>query len=249
METTNNKIFTKTFFAAPGECNAERELPVWHLADKIIETATLHANSWGVGYKRLIQDNHAWVLSRMAIEMTRYPKINEHYSLSTWIESYNRHFSERNFEITDSEGNPIGYARTIWVVIDLSTRESQDISALQYIRENVSDKICPIDKLSKISAIAHDKESCYTFQYSDIDFNRHVNSVRYICLLMNQWPLSVYDQKTVRRFEIFFQKEGYAGDCVTIGFDDAGDDCRLEITRGDDCLCKARIVFAERAEK
>ena len=48
METTNNKIFTKTFFAAPGECNAERELPVWHLADRIIETATLHANSWGV---------------------------------------------------------------------------------------------------------------------------------------------------------------------------------------------------------
>ena len=94
-----------------------------------------------------------WCLKRS--KTTRKPegqdtrKTVQHYSLSTWIESYNRHFSERNFEITDSEGNPIGYARTIWVVIDLSTRESQDISALQYIRENVSDKICPIDKLSK----------------------------------------------------------------------------------------------------
>lgn len=240
------KSFSKTYLTVPGECNGEKELPVWQIADKIIEVATLHANSWGVGYKRLIVDNHAWVLSRVAIEMSRYPKVNESYTLTTWIEDYNRHFSERNVEITDSEGSVIGYARTIWVVINLTTRESQDISALEYIRENALDKQCPIDKMTRIRQVEHVRESRYTFQYSDIDFNRHVNSVRYICLLMNQWTIDRYDSHSVRRFEISYLKEAHAGEEVTIGIDDTTDDCLLEILHGQECLCRARILFEER---
>ena len=248
MEPTNNdkRKFTKTYFLTPGDCNGEQELPIWEIADKIIDVATMHANSWGVGYARLIVDNHAWVLSRVAIEMFRYPKVNEEYSMTTWIEDYNRHFSERNVEITDSTGEVIGYARTVWVVINLSTRESQDISALSYIRENTLDKPCPIEKAVRFKRVEHTRENRYTFQYTDIDFNRHANSVRTICLLMNQWPIGHYDRYRIRRFEIAYMKEGLAGSEVTVGIDDSTSDCRLEILHGNDCLCRARILFEER---
>lgn len=245
-QANNSKSYTKTYLLTPGECNGEQELPIWLLANNIIETATLHANSWGVGYAKLIADNQAWVLSRVAIEMKRYPKVNETYSLTTWIEDYNRHFSERNVEIADKDGNIIGYARTIWVVINLNTRESCDISALQYIRENALDKCCPIEKQSKIKQVEHLRETAHTFQYSDIDFNRHVNSVRYICLLMNQWTLEHYDKYAVERFEISYLKEGRAGENVIIGIDDSSRDSKLEICRDTDCLCKARILFKQK---
>ena len=49
-------------------------MPVWLLTERIIDVATEHANSWEVGYARLIIDNQAWVLSRVAIEMKRWPK-------------------------------------------------------------------------------------------------------------------------------------------------------------------------------
>lgn len=126
--TTDSKIYSKSWLLTPGECNCEKEMPVWLMTERIIDVATEHANSWGVGYARLILDNQAWVLSRVAIEMKRWPKVNETYTLSTWVEDYNRHFSERNIEVTDTDGNVIGHARTVWVVIDLTTRQSCDIS-------------------------------------------------------------------------------------------------------------------------
>lgn len=117
--TTDSKIYSKSWLLTPGECNCEKEMSVWLMTERIIDVATEHANSWGVGYARLILDNQAWVLSRVAIEMKRWPKVNETYTLSTWVEDYNRHFSERNIEVTDTDGNVIGHARTVWVVIDL----------------------------------------------------------------------------------------------------------------------------------
>ena len=101
---TDNRYFSRNYFLTPGECNAQSEMPLWLLVEQIIEVGTLHANSWGVGYARLIEQNRGWVLSRLAVEMKRYPSVNEHYTLTTWVESYNRRFSERLVEITDENG-------------------------------------------------------------------------------------------------------------------------------------------------
>ena len=243
----NNKIFSRRFYLLPGECNSEQEMPLWLLANRIIEIATLHANSLGIGYKRLSCDNRAWVLSRMAIEMKRYPKVGEYYSLSTWIESFNRHFSERNIEIADEQGNPIGYARTIWSVIDSTERTSCDISALGTMADSISEKECPIERQSRIKDIKRLKEYRYTFRYSDIDFNRHVNTLRYICVILNMFPLEFYDSHFIGRFEITFMKETYIDTEVSVWLDDSDPkDCKAEITDGTTPLCRARLIFTTR---
>ena len=144
----NLKEYKQSFYLSAGECNPQAEMPLTLLMNRIIEVATNHANSWGVGYARLIEDGQGWVLSRVTIEMERYPRVDEWYSLTTWIEDYNRHFSQRNMEIADNDGNVIGYARTIWVVINLNTRESVDISKLSYIAANVTEHPCPIEPQS-----------------------------------------------------------------------------------------------------
>ena len=84
----------------------------------------MHANLLDVGYARLVEDGLTWVLSRLSIEMYRYPGINESYSLSTWIEGFNRHFSERNFELTAESGEVLGHCRSVWVPINIRRRES-----------------------------------------------------------------------------------------------------------------------------
>ena len=174
------KEFSKTYYLAAGECNPQGELPLTLLMTRIIEVATLHANSWGVGYERLIRDNQVWVLSRVAIEMIEYPKVNTNYKLTTWIEDYNRHFSQRNMRLDDENGKPLGYVRTIWMVIDMNTRASVDIEKLGYIRDNVSDIPCPIEPQSRLRPIEQGHAVDYTFGYMDCDFNRHVNTVRYL---------------------------------------------------------------------
>ncbi len=176
---SNLKEFRQEFFLTAAECNPEKEMPLSLVMTRIIEMATLHANAWGVGYAKMIESNQGWVLSRVTVEMTRYPKVNEPYSFTTWIESYNRHFSQRNMEIRDHNDEVIGYVRTIWMVIDFATRESVDISKLSYISENISGRECPIAPQGRLKTVEPSRTAAYTFGYMDCDINRHVNTVKY----------------------------------------------------------------------
>lgn len=246
----NKKEFYKDYYLAAGECNPQGEMPLTLLMTRIIELATLHANSWGVGYARLIQDNHVWVLSRVTIEVSRFPRVNENYRLTTWIEDYNRHFSQRNMRLDDADGHPLGYVRTIWMVIDLTSRASVDISQLAYIRENVSDQPCPIEPISRLRPIQEGHALDYTFGYMDCDFNRHVNTVRYLSHLMNLFDMDCYDHYFIHRMEIAFIKETHYGETCQLIIDDSDPlDSRMTITDGDgNDHVRARFLWQERQE-
>lgn len=238
------KEYTESFFLAPGECDAERRLPLSLLTMRLIQVATYHANSWGIGYADLVKDNQTWVLSRVTIEMKRYPIVNETYSLTTWIENFNRHYSERNFAICDSLGDEIGYARTVWVIMDINTRTGADMSKFECIAQNISSRVCPISPQSKIRLNSdNQRHGTYRFKYSDIDFNRHVNSCRYIDLLMNQWNLEFHDMHVIKRFEIAYMREVKFDESVAIGIDETSLDCKCEMSQNGTVFCKSRIVF------
>ncbi len=242
------KEFTNSYFLSAAECNPQGEMPIQLLMERIIEIATLHANSWGVGYASLIQDNQVWVLSRATIEMQRYPRVNEDYSLVTWIEDYNRYFSQRNMEIRNQEGRTIGFARTIWMVINFSTRESMDISKLNYISQNVTQRPCPIAPQGRLKTISvPSRFTPYTFRYTECDLNRHVNTTRYLELLINQFTLDFHDVNFISRIEMAFIKETTYGEDVIVNIDDSNPlDCFMSIDSGTTSHCRAHIVFAPR---
>lgn len=214
-----DKVFTANYFLTPGECNPQQRMPLTLLISRLIEVATLHANQVGIGYAFLTKEHQTWVLSRVAVEMKRYPGVNENYSISTWISSISRLFSERDFEICGENGEVIGHARTVWAVIDTRSRLVGDISRISWIKELIPDKECPVDKPSRPRAVSLPeagtelpegfREAKYRFQYTDIDFNRHVNSSRYIELLLNQWSLAYHDANRLTRFEIAYIHEAH----------------------------------------
>ena len=247
MCSNDKKQFYKDYYLAAGECNPQGEMPLTLLMTRIIEVATFHANSWGVGYARLIQDNQVWVLSRVTIEMTSYPKVNTNYRLTTWIEDYNRHFSQRNMRLDDGDGNTLGYVRTIWMVIDLATRRSADIEQLAYIGENVSSRPCPIAPLGKLRPVTEGRVVEHTFGYAECDFNRHVNTVRYLELFINQFEMSYFDNHFIHRMEVAFNKETRYGERAQIrSCEEAADVTRMSVVVGDEEHVRARFAFSQR---
>ena len=247
--TDDKKQFSQRFYLAAGECNPEGELPLTLLVSRMIEVATGHANAWGVGYRRLIEDNQGWVLSRVTVELSRYPRVDEHYRLTTWVEDYNRHFSQRNMELTDDEGNTLGYIRTIWMVINFKTRESVDISKLSYIAEHVSDKPCPSEPQRRQRPFEPEKETSHTFGYADCDSNRHVNTLRYLDLIMNQFPLEWHDSHRVSRLELAFVSETLYGDTVQVITGGEPLDRRVDIAVDNQPHVRSRLVFVSREIK
>ena len=247
MCSDDKKQFSYTYYLAAGECNPQGEMPLTLLMARIIEVATWHANSWGAGYARLIQDNQVWVLSRVTIEVTAMPRVNENYTLTTWIEDYNRHFSQRNMRLDDAQGKPLGYVRTIWMVIDMGTRASVDISQLGYISDKVSDLPCPIEPISRLRPIEKGHSVDYTFGYMDCDFNRHVNTVRYLAHLMNLFDMDCYDNYFISRMEIAFIKETRYGETAQFIIDDSDpNDSRMSVTIDGADHVRARFLWKER---
>ena len=213
----NVKIFTRKYFLTAGECNAEGYMPLTLLTARIIECATCHANSLGIGYADLIKLDLAWVLSRISIEINSLPKINDTYILNTWIESTNRLFSERCFTLISPDGQIFANARTTWAAISISTRRAANPSVLGDVMFPTDALACPVQPAKRTPELPVNADEClYTFRYCDLDFNRHVNTVRYIDLILDCWDLDWYDSHCIARFDIAFHQECHFGETITV---------------------------------
>ncbi len=237
---------TKTLTAAA--CNAQMELPLQSLVREIIDAATDHANALGFGYDRLLADGNAWVLSRLCVEMQRFPAVGDTYTLTTWIEATNRHFSTRNFEITDSNGTTLGHSRTVWAGIDIKTRRSVDLTGLQSLVDMSLDRQCPVAPPARLRFASRNPiVTPYTVQVSDIDSNRHLTTARYVELAVNCLSLDDYDRCFPGRFDISFMKECRFGEALDIShsLDGSTLDVAIANSAGETC-CDARIILTER---
>ena len=78
--------------------------------------------------------------------------------------------------------------------------------------------------------------------YSDIDFNRHVNTLRYVDLLFDAMPLEIIEKNKGMRLDIHFIAEAVYGDTLTVGYTTEENVWQFEISaNGDKVLCRARI--------
>lgn len=213
----------KTYFLSASDANAEGRLSFSTLTTNIIDIATDHANSLGIGNPSMEDINAGWILSRITIDMDKMPVVNSHYILKTWIEDFNRHYSARCFKISSPDGETYGYCRTIWLVIDAATHKNLGLSHFNLDPELISGDVAPIEKQEKHFPIYMDEPAAakgikathspyfYTFRYCDLDFYRHVNTVRYVVLLLNQFTLREHDETRVRRMELSFLHEACYG--------------------------------------
>ncbi len=226
-----NLEHTETYFLSAGDTDAERELSLTLLMSKIIEISTTHANNMEIGNPFMPNDHCGWVLSRVSIEMKKCPIVDSTYRLTTWVEEWNRHYSVRAFCVSDASGNPLGYARTIWMVLDTVTHANAGLDSLPFRKEYLCKRECPIPRQTKHLqmklaeeltptdrrvVVADPDPARYTFLYCDLDAYRHVNTVRYVTLLMNQFTLAQHDASRVRRVEFSFLDEGAYGMTVEI---------------------------------
>lgn len=227
----------KTYFLSASDANAEGELSLTSLTTNIIDIATDHANSLGIGNPSMTDMNAGWILSRLTIDMERIPKVNSHYILKTWIEDFNRHYSARCFSISSPEGEIYGYCRTIWLVIDAATHKNLGLSHFEMPESLISGEKAPIPLQQKHFPIVENESDLtgkailatqppfrYRFKYCDLDFYRHVNTVRYVTMLLNQFSLKEHDETRVKRMELSFLHEAsYGMDTVLLRSDSPED--------------------------
>ncbi len=242
---------TQSYILLAGDTDAQSRMPMSLIVTRAIEVATDHANALGIGYARLKEHGIGWVLTRLTVDMIRYPRINERYSVTTWIEGYNRLYSDRCYVITGADGEVMGHMRSMWVAIDFETRTAADLSPFEVEAFPISSRVCPVPRQRKLRPLRAGRQREYTFEYSDIDFNRHVNTVQYVRQLLNMWPLDFFDHHSISRFAIAFHNECHYGDTVLVRAEEEADspDTACDIVRDGQRMVACEITFKPDGEE
>ncbi len=234
----------------PFDVDFSGRLTIGQLGNHLLNAAGFHANERGFGISRLNEDDNTWVLSRVAIEFTELPREYQHFTVETWVEAVMRMFTARNFAIKDQMGNPIGYARTIWAMINRQSRKPVDLLSINDGRLPewiVTDKECPIAPPSKIKVSVSEPCDHVRVKYSDIDINGHMNSCRYIEHILDLFPMNYYMQHQIYRFEIAYMEECLFGEelCMYKEEKEPGE-FHVEIRKAgtNEIACRSKIVFA-----
>ena len=242
-----NKIGTYQFVAEPFHVDFNGRLTMGVLGNHLLNCAGFHASDRGFGIATLNEDNYTWVLSRLAIELDEMPYQYEKFSVQTRVENVYRLFTDRNFAVIDKDGKKIGYARSVWAMINLNTRKPADLLALHggSIVDYICDEPCPIEKPSRIKVTSNQPVATLTAKYSDIDINGHVNSIRYIEHILDLFPIELYQTKRIRRFEMAYVAESYFGDELSFFCDEVSEnEFHVEVKKnGSEVVCRSKVIF------
>ena len=242
------KVGRYEFVAEPFHVDFTGRLTMGVLGNHLLNCAGFHAADRGFGIAVLNENHYTWVLSRLAVEMDEMPKAYEKFSIETWVENVYRLFTDRNFAILNAEGNPIGYARSVWAMISMETRKPADLFLLHgneitgYV---CTDKPCPIEKAGRVKVNQTQPVAEYHTRYSDIDLNGHVNSIKYIKHILDLFPLEMFREKTLHRFEVAYAAESHYGDTLEFYREQKSEnEYDIEVRKnGTETAIRSKVIF------
>ena len=130
MMDNDKKIGSYKYVAEPFHVDFSGKLTLGVLGNHLLNCAGFHSSERGFGIAKLNEDNYTWVLSRLAIELDDLPYQYENFTIQTWVENVYRLFTDRNYAIYDKDDKCIGYARSVWAMINLNTRKPANLIEL-----------------------------------------------------------------------------------------------------------------------
>jgi acyl-ACP thioesterase len=248
VTTEMNKIGSYDFIAEQFHVDFNGRLALGILGNQCLNCAGFHAAERDFGATSVNETNYVWVLSRLVIELDDMPNRYEKFTIRTWVEDVYRLFTNRNFAFVNKDGRTIGYARSIWAMINADTRKPADLLSIhgENISDYICDESCPIEKPSRIKVNTQNASlTTLTVKYSDIDINGHVNSIRYIEHILDLFPIEIYKTMHVHRSEIAYIIESYYGDELTFFKEETGsNEYSIEVKKNTgEITCRAKVSF------
>lgn len=213
------------------------------MCNNILNIAGTDAQRNGFGVDTLMRNNCSWVLSRFAVEFDSLPMQFSTFSIRTWVNYDGRLLSTRNFELTDAEGNVFGRSVSQWAMINFETRRPTDLNELAECYTSIlSDEEPPCERPRKLFPIEPSQTMEHRIVYSDIDFNRHVNTLRYIDMMTDMLPIEFFAHPRPVRLDFHFVKEARYGQSLAVGMALQENSVLFEI-KSDDGAAVCRASF------
>ncbi len=172
------------------------------------EAAGIHSARLSCGREELIRKNAAWVLVRSEVRVNRYPKVGERVTVKTFHGKTRHAFYPRYYVVTDGEGKEIAVSSSLWVLMDLGTRETVSGEKIGVKLPDNPDAKPPLPFPAAIKPIEGEtRESEYRARYTDLDVNEHVNNTKYADWICNELGTEALRKAEISRMILDYNEE------------------------------------------
>ena len=182
------------------------------------EVATLHSDDVGLNMKNLRKNNYGWMLNRWKVQIKEYPLARDFISINTWASNFMKFYANREFKIFDEEDNELLSASSVWIFLDMIRKRPIRVTEEITNRYGIEGNTLFDEFYSFNSEFTTNDGLEFRVRKSDIDYNNHVNNVKYF-----QWMLEVlpkdFDQVYIlKEFEILYKKEVGLGSLINSSY-------------------------------
>lgn len=193
------------------EVDGQKKLRLFNLENYLLEVAGRVADELNFGIARLHPMGLTWILTRLSVEMYEMPTHCEHVRFETWIESNMHMLSTRDFRIY-SGNRLIGQCKSVWAVLDLTKREIVNIFDDPMFANAIDGEVIDMPRVRMTTIPEPTGCAPHKIVYSDIDYNGHCNSCRYLQAMTDAYLPDYYGKKV--RLDINYSKEAMQGETL-----------------------------------
>src|SRR5690554_525679 len=198
------------------QCAVNSYIQITHLLNILQAVAGKHSALGGMSYFDMQQQNQAWVLSTMRIEIKNLPQWHDQIEVETWIETLSGIKSVRDFEIIHNNKKIIGIT-SLWVVVNTEKRRPEPIKLPHDHLQKFPNRKPTLEPLQKLNLnFTADIVGEHTVVYSDLDALNHVNNAKYVEWCLDHLPVEMLTQSSITAIVLNFLKEVSLGEKVAI---------------------------------
>ena len=224
MNSKNPKIDRFPFLAESFLVDKIGRMRPSTLANYMLTCGGRHAEARGFGATTSL----GWVLARLALHIDRIPMVRERFFIETWVRSLYHGFTDRCIRVIDEEGKPIASLLATFALMDLRTRTSVDLNGdigLRLVENILPDEPLAIRRVPSINRTMVDEVAFRRRpQYSDIDINGHMNSIRELDHILDAFPLDYMYSHNLTDFVVAYMQEGEASEELSYGIKELAPD-------------------------
>lgn len=197
------------------EVDGRKKLRLFNLENYLLEVAGIVADELGFGIRVLHPKGLTWILTRLSVEMDELPTHCEKIRIETWIESNVHMLSTRDFRIYSGD-KLIGRCKSVWAVLDLEKREIVNCFDNPIFEGAVDGEVLDMPRVRMTTIPEPTGCMPHKIVYSDIDYNGHCNSCRYLQAMTDAYLPDYYGKRV--RLDINYSKEAMLGETLMTNY-------------------------------
>ena len=197
------------------EVDGRKKLRLFNLENYLLEVAGTVADELGFGIRVLHPMGLTWILTRLSVEMDELPTHCEKIRIETWIESNVHMLSTRDFRIYSGD-KLIGRCKSVWAVLDLEKREIVNCFDNPIFEGAVDGEVLDMPRVRMTTIPKPTGCMPHKIVYSDIDYNGHCNSCRYLQAMTDAYLPDYYGKRV--RLDINYSKEAMLGETLMTNY-------------------------------